>query len=116
MLIKIGYELRFTVPAQTPMLLLLHTYPNSYYQTKPEQLIVDPVTPYELFYDSFGNRGTRLFAAPGPLTLGCDATVQVDGAPDCVNLNAIQHPLRDLPYNTLQFLLASRYCEVDKLT
>jgi transglutaminase-like putative cysteine protease len=116
MLIKIGYELRFTVPAPTPMLLLLHTYPNVYFQTKPEQLIVDPATPYELFYDSFGNRCTRLVAAPGPLTLGCDATVQVDGWPDPVNPNAIQHSLRDLPYETLRFLLASRYCEVDKLT
>jgi len=114
--IRLGYEIRFTVPAPTPMLLLLHAYPNRYLFTKPEQLNVHPSVPFELFYDSFGNRCTRLLAPPGLFTLGCDATVRVDGAPDMVMQNAIQHPLLQLPYDTLRFLTASRYCEVDRLT
>ncbi len=44
-----------------------------------------------------------------------NAVVEVDGLPDAVNLNAVQHPIHELPINTLPFLFASRYCEVDRL-
>jgi transglutaminase-like putative cysteine protease len=114
--IRLGYEIRFTVPAPTPMLLLLHAYPNRYFFTVPEHLIVSPAVPFELFYDGFGNRCTRLLAPAGSFTLSCDARVRVDGLPDLVTPNAIQHPLLQLPYDTLPFLSASRYCEVDRLS
>jgi transglutaminase-like putative cysteine protease len=114
--IHIGYDLRFAVPAPTPMLLLLHVYPNRYQLAKPEQLAVIPATPFQNFNDHYGNLSTRLLASPGALTITNDAIVQVDGQPDAVNWNAIQHPVAELPVETLHFLLASRYCEVDRLT
>jgi len=116
MQIQIGYEITFNVPAPTPMHLLLHVYPNRYYLPQPEQLTVTPFTSYEMFYDTFGNRCTRMLAPAGQVTLTNSAVVQVDGLPDAVNFNAIQHPVLQLPYETLPFLIGSRYCEVDRLT
>ncbi len=116
MLIQLGYQLRFGVPAPTAMLLLLHAYPDRYLFRKTEQFQVHPYTPFELFYDGFGNRCTRLLANPGPLSLSCDAIVEVDGLADHANFNAMQHPLLELPYNVLPFLSPSRYCEVDRLS
>ena len=36
--------------------------------------------------------------------------------PDPQQLNAIEHPIEDLPDTVLEFLLSSRYCEVDLLS
>ena len=41
--------------------------------------------------------------------------VEDTGQPDAVAPWAIQHPAQELPSETLHFLLASRYCEVDRL-
>ncbi len=42
-----------------------------------------------------------------------DAVVEDGGLPDPVAPDARQHPVNDLPDECLQFLLGSRYCEVD---
>jgi len=115
-LIHVGYDLRFRVPAPTPMLLLLHTIPGKYFMPKPEQLAIEPATPFELFYDAFGNRCTRLVAQTGTLRITNDAVVRVDGQLDPVNWGAPQHQIQQLPYDVLPFIMPSRYCEVDKLT
>ncbi|NNM88534.1 MAG: transglutaminase family protein [Phycisphaerae bacterium] len=116
MLIQIGYDIRFTIPSPTPMLLLLHTCAGKYHFAQAENLVISPYTPAQFFLDHFGNFCTRLVAAPGTLMLTNEAIVEVNGQPDAVNLTAIQHPVQDLPLDTLPFLLASRYCEVDRLT
>ena len=116
MRIHIGYDLRFQVPAPTPILLLLHVYPNQYLFARPEQLAISPNLPFDTFLDINGNSCVRLTAQPGTLALSSDAVVEVDGQPDVVNLSAMQHPIHELPINTLPFLFASRYCEVDRFT
>ncbi len=113
--IKIGFEMRFGVPVPTPMLLLLYALPNRYQFVQNEYLQMVPAGPLEFFIDPFGNRCTRIVAPAGELTLTCDAVVRVDGLPDVVNFNAMQHPLAELPVQTLPFLYPSRYCEVDRL-
>ncbi len=97
------------------MLLLLHVYPHRYELIKPEQLAVSPATQFQLFTDHYGNLCTRLLAQPGTLTITNDAMVQVDSRPDPVSPNAMQHPVPELPVETLHFLQASRYCETDRL-
>jgi len=116
MRIAIGYELHFAVPAPTPMLLLLHVYPGRYGMPQPEQLTISPATPFEMFVDRYGNRCTRMVAASGPLILANNGVVEVDGLPDAVNYNAVQHQIQELPLDTLSYLSASRYCEVDRLS
>jgi len=114
--IEIGYNLRFNVPAPTPMHLLLHTLPNRYYQPQPEHLCISPNTYAEMFFDAYGNRCSRLLAPAGEVSFVGSGVVQVDGHPDQENWNAEQHPVLKLPYDVLPYLLASRYCEVDQMT
>ncbi len=114
--IHVGYDIRFQVPAPTAVLLLLHVHPNRYLFPKPEQLTINPNLTFDTFLDVNGNLCTRFVAVPGPLALSADAVVEVDGLADTVNLNAVQHPIQELPINALPFLFSSRYCEVERLS
>jgi transglutaminase-like putative cysteine protease len=117
MLIKIGYEIVFESPVAVPMMLMLYTHPSrTDRMKKPDQLRIEPDIPVEEFIDSFGNRCGRIVAPAGRLRLWNDAMVEDSGQPDPVNWNAQQHLVRDLPAETLQYLLSSRYCEVDLLS
>jgi transglutaminase-like putative cysteine protease len=115
MKIRIGYEIKYHFPRATPMLALLHTYPNRYHMIEKEKLIVEPYTPNESYIDNFGNCCTRLFAPAGLFVLKNEAVVEVDGTPDRMDLEAQECPVIDLPPEVLQFLYPSRYCEVDRL-
>jgi transglutaminase-like putative cysteine protease len=65
------------------------------------------------YVDSFGNRITRVMAPVGQSTFWSDCIVEVDGRPDEAHPTAHQHAVQDLPDYTLNYLLASRYCESD---
>lgn len=117
MLIKIGYEIVFESPVAVPMMLMLYTHPSrADTMKKPDQLRIEPDITVEEFIDSFGNRCGRIVAPAGRLRLWNDAMVEDSGQPDPVNWNAQQHLVPDLPAETLQYLLSSRYCEVDLLS
>ena len=117
MLIRLGYELVFDVPAPTPMLLLLYTHPSrADALRRPDHLRVEPDIPVEGFTDCFGNRCGRIVAPAGKLRLWNDTLVEDSGAPDPVRPEARQHAVQDLPAETLPYLFASRYCEVDRLS
>jgi transglutaminase-like putative cysteine protease len=55
-------------------------------------------------------------APQGTLRLSNSALIEDSGEPDVFDLNAPAVPVQDLPPETLRFLLASRYCEVDMLS
>jgi len=117
MRIRIGYDLTFAVPAPTPLLVLLFTHPSCGPTLQaPDVLQVEPAVPVEEFTDPFGNRCARLVAPAGKLRLFNDTVVTDSGLPDPVHEEAAQHPVEALPTEVLPFLLASRYCEVDRLT
>ena len=117
MLIRVGYEIVFESPVPVPMLLMLYTHPSRASTLKhQEQIKLDPDIPIEEFTDSFGNRCGRIVAPPGYLRLCNDIIVEDSGQPDLVYSNAGQYSVPDLPAETLQYLLGSRYCEVDRLS
>jgi transglutaminase-like putative cysteine protease len=114
MLIRVGFEVAFTAPQPAPMLLVLrlhHTRAATI--RKPEQLRVDPPMTVADYFDTFGNNCSRVVAPAGRIAFRNDAIVEDSGLPDLQVPNARQHTVQDLPDDTLQFLLASRYCEVD---
>jgi len=116
MLIRVGFDIAFNVPSPTAMVLALSVHPSRVRDiVRPEVLTVQPDVPVERFTDSFGNRCGRIVAPAGLLRLTSDAVVQDSGELDEMNPNAQQHPVEQLPPETLQFLLGSRYCEVDRL-
>jgi transglutaminase-like putative cysteine protease len=117
MLIQVGFELVFQVPARTPMILVLYTHPSRSSSLRSEErILVSPTTSIDEFTDPFGNHCGRLVASPGKLRLWSKTTVEDSGVPDPVCRFAHQHLVEDLPQNVLPFLFGSRYCEVDKLT
>lgn len=117
MFIRLGYDLRFNIPAPTPMQLMLFTHPSRAADLRSvEYLHTEPEVPVMEFTDSFGNHCGRIEAPAGKLRLWCDAVVEDSGQPDPVAWDASQWPASELPPDVLPFLLASRYCEVDKLT
>lgn len=117
MYIRLGYELVFDVPSSVPMMLLLYTHPSRSADLRtPDDLQITPGVEVSDFTDSFGNRVARIMASPGKLRLFNDLIIEDSGQPDPQQLDAVQHPVEDLPPDTLQFLLGSRYCEVDKLS
>src|SRR4051812_1952180 len=84
--IRVGFDIRFLVPAPTAAILLLHVYPERYHFVQPERLTIVPPTPGDAFHDIFGNACTRLMAPPGMLCLSSDAIVDVDGELDPADL------------------------------
>jgi transglutaminase-like putative cysteine protease len=115
MLIRIGYELIFDLKEPVVMSLLLDVHPDREEDLLASKKIIGPEVQTHRFIDNFGNICTRIEAPVGRLRLFSDAIIQDRGEPDHVVPDAIQHPVKDLPDECLQFLLNSRYCEVDKL-
>jgi transglutaminase-like putative cysteine protease len=70
----------------------------------------------ENFTDPYGNASRRIRALPGTVALSLEGVIQDSGQPDPVPQYAEQHPVADLPVDTLPFLLASRYCETEFLS
>ena len=116
MLIKLGYELVYRCERPTPMLLAL-----TIHSSRAADIIVadhvatTPPLAVTAYYDSFGNRCSRLVAPVGETRLRADALLRDSGEADEVACHARQHPVQALPEETLPFLLGSRYCETDLL-
>jgi transglutaminase-like putative cysteine protease len=72
--------------------------------------------PLHRYRDGFGNLCTRLLAPPGQVRLAASGIVKDHGEPDAINEDARQHAIEDLPDDALVFLLASRYCDGDRLS
>ena len=68
------------------------------------------------YLDGFGNRCGRFTCPAGRIRLWNDAVLEDSGAPDRQNLGAAQLGIEALPNDTIEFLIASRYCEVDRMT
>jgi len=117
MLIRIGYDIAYDVPAPVPMVLELYTRPERGRDlVRPEWLRTEPEIPVQEYLDSFGNRCARILAPAGRLRLTSDSLIRDSGLPEEVGRGARQHPVHELPPEVLPFLLASRYCEVDLLS
>jgi hypothetical protein len=115
--IRVGYELTYSPPQPTPMLLTVH---NSLFPRGRSRGALSPS--YLAFCadhgyrDLFGNWISRIVAPPGQIRLSGHATVNDAGNPDPTCPNAIQHAVQDLPEESLVFLLGSRYCPTDHLS
>jgi transglutaminase-like putative cysteine protease len=115
--IRIGYDIVTKQRFPTPMVLMLHTRPE--YKSdfvRPDDLSVTPDVPVHEYIDAFGNRCVRLVAPVGSIRFSAEAILEDDAELDEYAPDAVQHPIDELPDDCLQFLLGSRYCEVDKLS
>jgi transglutaminase-like putative cysteine protease len=117
MQIRIGYELSFECSQQTPMILMLHIHFSRVSDIViPDHLHTDPPLPIAAHRDSFGNWCSRIVAPTGATRIFTDALIHDTRGPDVIARGAAQTPVEALPEDTLPFLLASRYCETDRLS
>jgi transglutaminase-like putative cysteine protease len=117
MLLRVGYAFAYDCVQPTPMLHVLNIhYSRAADIVVPDAMVARPAVPVVGYRDGFGNWCTRLVAPTGAISLSADAVVRDSGAPDEVSPGARQHAVEDLPADTLEFLLPSRYCETDLFT
>ena len=117
MQIRAGYQIVYQCPRETPMILMLHIhYSRADDIVIPDHLKTSPVVPFTSYRDLFGNWCTRIVAPAGRLQLSATGVVNDTGETDAVVPTARQHDLKDLPEDTLVFLMGSRYCETDLLS
>ncbi len=116
MLIRVGFDIQFEIPSPVAMVALYHVHPSRRADLRePDDPRITPATPIREYEDSYGNLCTRFVAPAGNLQLYHMTLIEDSGEPDAVNTAARQLPVEDLPAEVLRFLLASRYCEVDRL-
>jgi transglutaminase-like putative cysteine protease len=117
MLIRLGYDIELELSKPMGVVALLNVHPSRTSDLRePDKLQVWPESIRDEYSDSFGNRCTRIMAPQGLLRLSNSTLIEDSGQPDPVDWSAPQIPVEQLPPETLQFLLASRYCEVDRLS
>jgi transglutaminase-like putative cysteine protease len=115
--IKVGFEIAYAAVAPTPMVIMLSIHPSRRHDiVGAESIIAEPDVGIGFYRDSFGNICGRLVAPAGGVTLRGHALVRDCGLPDGVAPDAEQLPIDQLPDDVLLYLMASRYCETDKLT
>jgi len=116
MLIRIGYDIELSVATPMALIYLLRVHPSRRDDlVAPESVIVSGGLTPEEYIDSFGNHCGRVNVPLGMPTvrIANEALIRDSGELDEVDRDAPQRDPTELPLSTLQFLLPSRYCEVD---
>ena len=117
MRVRIGFRLRYSLSQPTPLIAMLNVHYSRFGDLeRADYLVTSPSVPLESYRDGFGNWCTRMVAPAGEFTLSSDGIFRDAGLPDPVAPNAGQHAVQDLPFETLVYLLGSRYCDTDLLS
>jgi transglutaminase-like putative cysteine protease len=115
--LAVGYELVYSCPQATPMILTLSIhYSRASDLITPDHLTTEPPVPITGYRDGFGNWCNRIVAPAGRFRIKSSAIIRGTTEPDSVVPSAHQHSVQALPEETLVFLLGSRYCETDRLS
>jgi transglutaminase-like putative cysteine protease len=114
MRLNAGCEITFDVAEITPFILMLRPRSGYGQWVTQEQYSLSQSVPVIEYVDSYGNLCQRLTAPVGNFIVTASATVETADTID-VQPGAPFTPVEQLPDNTLQFLLPSRYCESDLL-
>lgn len=118
MLIRTEFDIHFQLPHPTAIVALLHLHPSLSGAVRSGNVLrvegeAGTLASRE-YADVFGNRCTRFTAPAGLLKLSGEAVVEVPEGKDEIAAYAQQAPVEQLPDDVLQYLLPSRYCEVDR--
>jgi transglutaminase-like putative cysteine protease len=117
--IKSGYDIQFELSQPTPMVAMLRLHPSVDAALVGQEIfraeVLGSGTPLatDEYLDVFGNRCSRFVAPAGLLKLSGCCTVESSDSPELQGFGLPQTPVEQLPHEALQFLVPSRYCEVD---
>ena len=116
MKLRVGYELQYTFPQPTPAILMLNIHFTRVSDlAMTDHILISPSVPISGYRDGFGNWCSRIVAPAGQVRISTDAVVSDTGLPDPTVPGANQIPVEELPEEALIFLLASRFCDSDRL-
>jgi len=115
--IHVGCAFVFDLAVATHGVVLVepHPEPTRIGNVRDGQFTTEPPLGSAVYLDAFGNRCRRITLPAGTTELVYDATVEVSPQADPVVVEAHVHAPDELPSDTLQFLLPSRFCESDLL-
>ncbi len=116
MLIDAGYDIAFECWEPTPALLMLSVHPSrrADLQSSDEMVCAGPAAAHN-YIDIYGNLVHRVLLPAGLSRFAAAFRIDDSGLPDRTAPDAPQTPVERLPDETLQFLLASRYCDTEAL-
>lgn len=110
--IELGYEI---ADYASDFIFNIHAAQTRHQSVVIEQLYLSqPVTPVIYTDPTYGTRYMRLKAAPGPLTVRYDATVDISHYFESPE-NLAEEPISQLPSEVLPYIYPSRYCQSDRL-
>ncbi|KRE16817.1 transglutaminase [Bosea sp. Root381] len=116
MKLRIGYELDYDFPQATPLILMLNVHFSRFSDLEtPDYMRIEPSVPINAYRDSFGNWCSRLLAPQGVMRISADAVISDSGQPEAFDRSVGQIPVEELPEECIVFLLASRFCDSDRL-
>ena len=116
MRLRVGYDIGYEFPQPTPIILMLNVHFTRVSDLEmPDNIVLKPSVPVHGYRDGYGNWCTRFVAPTGVMTIASDAVIRDSGAPDPVVANARQIPVEQLPQEAIVFLVASRFCDSDRL-
>lgn len=116
MKLRVGYELHYEFPQPTPVILMLNVHATRVSDlAAPDQMMISPPVPITGYRDGFGNWCSRILAPSGLVRISADTIVNDAGQPDPQAPGATQVPVERLPEDALVFLLASRFCDSDRM-
>ena len=86
LILALSYDIRFSVPSQVPVVALLHVHrvPPARCCAAPGEMHVEPWSPVENYFDSFGNRCARFLAQSDRVAIaqfGLDSRTQASRMP-----------------------------------
>jgi transglutaminase-like putative cysteine protease len=114
---RIGCRLQYRLTQATPFIAMLNVHYSRFGDLeRADYLVTSPSVPLESYRDGFGNWCTRMVAPAGDFTLSTDGIFRDCGRPDPIAPDARQQAVQDLPFETLVYLLGSRYCDTDLLS
>lgn len=115
--LRVGCRIGYRLQQPTPMIALLNVHHSRAGDlTSPDRLRTTPSVPLESYRDGFGNWCVRFVAPAGAFEIGMDGIVADSGETPAPCPDAVQHPVEELPSDTIGFLLGSRYCDTDVLS
>lgn len=107
-------ELTLQADDDCPVVAMLRPRSGSAQWLESERCVFDPPVRPTQYVDAYGNLCQRFVIAKGHMRVRWQAVVEAE-ADIAVDPAASAVPVGDLPDDTLQFLLPSRYCPSDKL-
>jgi transglutaminase-like putative cysteine protease len=114
--LRVGYELQYEFPQPTPLIAMLNVHFSRVADlAAPDHIVIIPSVPISCYRDGFGNWCSRILAPAGNVRLSTDAVVTDSGQLDPVVPSAGQIAVEKLPEEAIVFLLASRFCDSDRL-